>query len=285
MHSVAKAVWYRIVRDAEAAWDDPDSDCITWGYSSPLEMAAKFLLDQPYVVYGGRAVRTLRTTVTNHRNEQTRTVCQSVKAGEPTYDVLMFGLPDCRVIIGPNGATIIKSDASKPNLSQLKDDVKKGWRYNSKTGKRQPAAVIDRTLGSIPEEDVSQAVVHPPFDPRGTQRDVVTGPTDGVPSLVDDVLVVNPGGHDDRLRAADGACMTVPFENWTSSPVWTRQDMAARRRSSKQWYKDRAPSRQVRHLGQIWAGQGDEAQRDLIAALRSGLNSAETRFETDALIM
>ena len=54
LHSVAKDVWFKILKDAEAAWSDPEGNCKTWGYVSPLQMAARFLMEKPYVVYGER---------------------------------------------------------------------------------------------------------------------------------------------------------------------------------------------------------------------------------------
>ena len=142
LHSVAKEVWYRVRRDAEAAWDDPNSDCRTWGCTSSLQMAAKFLLSKPYVVYGGRATPTLRTTVIDQRNEPTHTVCQSVKAGTPMDKILTCGLAECRVIIGPNGATIAKCDALNPNVAKLKEDLMTGWNVKPKGGKRLPPVAL-----------------------------------------------------------------------------------------------------------------------------------------------
>ena len=159
---------------------------------------------------------------------------------------LTCGLVGCRVLVGANGATIVKCDTWKPNVIQLKEELTVGWRVKARSYKRQPAATIDRSLDPIPERDLSQALVYQPLDPKGTQRDLVTGPEDGVTSFVNDVLVVNHGGHEDKHLAANSGRLAIPFGNWTDSHVWKRLPPAHRSVASKRWMTDRVPVRPIR---------------------------------------
>ena len=287
LNSVAKDVWYRIREQAEVDWTQRESSCRTWGYKSALEMAMRFVQAKPYVVYGGKAARVLRTTnlLSKRQNEPTHVVSQAVMDGTDMSNALTCGLKDCRIAIGANGATVFGCDSKTPNVDLLKKEIVDAWRVKAKKGGRVLAAELDKALDPIPESDTSHALVYPALDQKGSQRDLVTGPRDGAASCVDDVLVVNPGGHEDRLLGEEPGRLTVPFMNWTNSPVWTQQSMAAKRKSSKRWTRDRVPFRQIRHLGRAWTGQGDEALKNLIEAFRMGLADAGTRYETDSMIM